>query len=80
MKQMITRLDDELHARLRSLAEGLTVRGFHIERCHARFLPYTMMGGPQHPLWMVAAYVRLPFLWRLRGEQFLVVARKPGHT
>jgi len=63
-----------------SLAEGLTVRGFQIDRCHARFLPYTMVGGPQYPLWMVAAYVRFPFLWRLRGQQFLVVARKPGRA
>jgi len=61
-----------------SLSEGLVVRGFQIERCHARFLPYTMAGGPQFPLWMVAAYARLPLLWRFRGKQFLVVARKPG--
>ncbi len=63
-----------------SLAEGLTARGFEIERCHPRFLPYTMVGGPQYPLWMVAAYIRLPFLWRLRGQQFLIVARKPRQT
>jgi SAM-dependent methyltransferase len=60
-----------------SLTEGLTARGFQIERCHARFLPYTMVGGPQYPLWILAAYLRLPFLWRFRGQQFLVIARKP---
>jgi len=62
----------------KSLSEGLAARGFQIERCHGRFLPYTMAGGPQFPLWMVAAYVRLPLLWRFCGKQFLVVARKPG--
>ena len=61
----------------RSLSEGLSVRGFEIELCRARFLPYTMVGGPQHPLWMVATYLRLPFLWQVFGRQFLVVGRKP---
>jgi SAM-dependent methyltransferase len=61
-----------------SLGEGLVARGFAIERCEARFLPYTMSGRAQAPLWLVAAYVRLPLVWRWRGEQFLVVARKPA--
>jgi SAM-dependent methyltransferase len=61
----------------KSLSEGLATRGFQVERCHGRFLPYTMAGGPQFPLWMVAAYVRIPLLWRFCGKQFLVVARKP---
>jgi SAM-dependent methyltransferase len=60
-----------------SLAEGLTIRGFAIERCDARFLPYTMVGGPEYPLWMLSVYLRFRLLWRLKGEQFLVVARKP---
>ncbi len=60
-----------------SLSEGLVVRGFEIEECQGRFLPYTMVGARQYPLWCVAAYLRVPFLWRWKGEQFLVVARKP---
>jgi len=60
-----------------SLAEGLTVRGFVIDRCEARFLPYTMVGGPKYPLWMLSVYLSFPILWRLKGEQFLLVARKP---
>jgi SAM-dependent methyltransferase len=60
-----------------SLSEGLTSRGFAIELCHAQFLPYTMVGGPRYPLWMISLYLKLPFLWRWRGEQFLVIARKP---
>lgn len=61
-----------------SLSEGLTVRGFEIETCLARFLPYTMVGARQYPLWCVALYLRLPWVWRWKGEQFLVVARKPA--
>jgi len=60
-----------------SLTEGLRTRGFTIESCRSRFLPYTMVGGRQFPLWMVKIYVRFPLLWRIAGQQFLVVARKP---
>src|SRR5215468_10377422 len=59
-----------------SLSEGLRVRGFEIERCHPRFLPYTMISGPKYPLWMLALYLKFPLLWQLRGEQFLIVAHK----
>ena len=61
-----------------SLSEGLTVRGFEIETCLARFLPYTMVGARQYPLWCVALYLQLPWVWRWKGEQFLVIARKPA--
>ena len=71
-------LEDEWPVAMTSLSEGLVVRGFEIERCHARFLPYTMVGARQYPVWCVAAYLRVPLLWRWKGEQFLVVARKPA--
>jgi SAM-dependent methyltransferase len=60
-----------------SLSEGLVMRGFVIERCCGRFLPYTMSQRPQYPLWMLSLYLRLPLLWPLGGAQFLVIARKP---
>jgi SAM-dependent methyltransferase len=60
-----------------SLSEGLVARGFRIEICHPRFLPYTMVGSPQYPLWMLKVYLDQPLLWRLAGKQFLIVARKP---
>jgi SAM-dependent methyltransferase len=69
-------LDHQLPLTEASLSEGLLARGFEIERCYARFLPYTMVGGPQYPDWIIAAYLRLPCLWWLRGSQFLVIARK----
>lgn len=60
-----------------SLAEGLTIRGFEMERCESQFLPYTIIGGPEYPLWMLALYLKMKLFWRLKGEQFLLVARKP---
>ena len=59
-----------------SLSEALKTRGFEITRCEPRFLPYTMAKGPQYPMWMLGLYLRLPLLWRVKGQQFLVVARK----
>jgi SAM-dependent methyltransferase len=61
-----------------SLSEGLSVRGFVVDRCCPRFLPYTMVGARQYPLWCIRAYLNLPWLWRWKGEQFLVIARKPA--
>lgn len=61
-----------------SLAEGLVTHGFQIERCYPKFLPYTIVGGPEYPLWILKVYLQFKFLWRLGGKQFLVVARKPN--
>jgi SAM-dependent methyltransferase len=61
----------------KSLAEGLSNRGFIIEECVGRFLPYTMSDGRQYPIWLLRTYLAMPFTWRLFGKQFLVVARKP---
>jgi len=59
-----------------SLSEGLRANGFSIDLCVGRFLPYTMASERQYPLFFVKFYLALPFLWRLFGRQFLVVARK----
>jgi SAM-dependent methyltransferase len=61
-----------------SLCEALAMRGFEIEQCVDRFLPYTTQGAlPTHPA-LVRAYLSAPFLWRFMGKQFFIVARKPG--
>jgi SAM-dependent methyltransferase len=60
----------------KSLTELLISRRYRIERSIPRFLPYTMAGGPEYPLGLVRLYLRLPWLWPLRGRQFLVVATK----
>ena len=58
-----------------SLSEVLRLQGFAIERCVPRFLPFTMSGRRSRPLWLVRAYLRMPWVWWLFGRQFLVVAR-----
>ncbi len=59
-----------------SLAEALANRRFAITSCIARFLPYTMAGGPRYPLFCLRLYLRFSPLWRIFGRQFLVVAQK----
>ena len=60
----------------RSMIEVLTLTGFAIERVEPRFLPYSMSQGFTPPIGLVTLYIRLPFLWRILGKQFLLVARK----
>ncbi|MBV9557341.1 MAG: class I SAM-dependent methyltransferase [Pseudolabrys sp.] len=61
-----------------SLEEGLVQADYEIERLVARFLPYTTRSRvPQHASF-VAFYLAVPFVWRILGKQFLVVARKPA--
>ena len=60
----------------KSLAEALSISGFTVQNAIARFLPYTMVGGCRYPLFLLRLYLQLPFLWWIRGRQFLVVARR----
>jgi len=60
-----------------SIAECLNLRGFCVDEKIDRFLPYTMSGGKQPPLIALSIYLRLPFVWKFFGKQFLVVAQKP---
>lgn len=62
----------------KSLVEALVTRGFEIARVEDRFLPYTMAGTRELPLFFLRAYLRLKPAWKLFGRQFLVVGRKPG--
>jgi SAM-dependent methyltransferase len=61
----------------RSLAEGLRARGFNVDECYDRFLPYTMVGAPQYSPELLRWYLRLRPAWRLFGRQFLVVTSRP---
>ena len=59
-----------------SLAEGLAIHGFAIDRVIDRFLPYTTKSSlPSHP-WLISLYLKMPFAWPLFGKQFFVVAQK----
>ena len=61
-----------------SLSEALSSCHFNIEKRVARFLPYTMSHGRQHPIWVLRLYLAMQFLWPIFGKQFLVVAQKPS--
>ena len=60
-----------------SLKEALVNRHFAIDMCLDRFLPYTMSDGRSYPTVLLRAYLRLPFVWKWFGKQFLVVGVKP---
>ena len=69
-------VDHRLALSEQSLAKILVSQGFGIQKCIARFLPFTMSEGLQYPTFFVAAYLRLPLAWRIFGKQFLVIGRK----
>lgn len=59
-----------------SLGEALELKGFRVEKCIDRFLPYTTQGAlPTHPV-LVRLYLKVPFAWRIFGKQFFIVATK----
>ena len=60
----------------RSLAELLALKGFEIRLQVPRFLPYSMSTGVTPPLFLVAWYLKLPFVWPWFGKQFVVVGKK----
>ena len=59
-----------------ALKEALMSRNFAVDTCIGRFLPYTMATGPQYPVALLKAYLRLPLLWRIFGKHFLVVGTR----
>ncbi|MDX2347069.1 MAG: class I SAM-dependent methyltransferase [Legionella sp.] len=63
-----------------SLCEALQLKGFNIELCIDRFLPFTTQGAlPTHPF-LVWFYLKMPFIWRILGKQFFIVAQKPASS
>jgi SAM-dependent methyltransferase len=63
-----------------SLVEGLSSRGFKIDKCFSKFLPYTMVKSREYPKLLLKLYLKFPIAWRIFGKQFLVIARKPALT
>jgi SAM-dependent methyltransferase len=59
-----------------SLKEAFEAAGLQIESVRGRFLPYTMVNAPAYPPTFLRIYLALPFVWRILGKQFLVIARK----
>lgn len=60
----------------KSLAEAFSITGFTVKSAIDRFLPYTMVGGPRYPLFLLRLYLKMPFLWWIKGRQFLVIAER----
>jgi SAM-dependent methyltransferase len=60
----------------KSVVEALQLVGFAPEVVLPKTLPFTFRSRlPRWP-WLVRAYLRLPWLWRVFGAQFFVVAKK----
>lgn len=59
-----------------SLQEVLELTGFRMREVVGRFLPYTIVNAPQFPPQLVMLYLKLRWLWRWFGRQFLLVAEK----
>ena len=60
-----------------SLGEAMEVEGYRLDVVLSRFLPFTMVEAPEYPMFFVKLYIALPWLWRVKGKQFLVIASKP---
>lgn len=59
-----------------SLKEAFEIAGLSPEYFLDGFLPYTMVNAPKYPVFLLRIYLRLPFLWKWFGRQFLVIAAK----
>jgi SAM-dependent methyltransferase len=60
-----------------STREAFLKNGYRIERIIPRFVPFsTKSAYPKHPL-LVLLYLKLPWIWRLLGKQFVILAHRP---
>ena len=59
-----------------SLIELLQMHDFRIVHSFSKFLPYNMVRVKKRPLFLVSLYLSIPFLWKLFGKQFLIIAKK----
>jgi SAM-dependent methyltransferase len=61
----------------RSVVEAMEIAGFSRRRVVDRFVPYTMSESERSaPAFLVDLYLRMPFVWRFFGKQFLVFMQK----
>ena len=59
-----------------SMRELLEIHKFKVLTSVPCFLPYNMVRTKRRPLFLVHLYLMFPFIWRLYGKQFLIVAEK----
>ena len=73
--------DHHLSLTDRSLAEGLNMAGFVVDRVIPRFMPYTVKDSPiKVRRGLVRLYLKVPLIWRVLGGQMFVLAHKPPAT
>jgi SAM-dependent methyltransferase len=70
--------DHHIYLTETSLGEALEVEGYVIDKIVPRFLPFTMVDAPEYPMIFVRLYAALPWLWWVKGRQFLLIAHKPA--
>lgn len=59
-----------------SMRELLEIHKLKVLTSITHFLPYNMVRTKRRPLFFVHLYLMFPFIWRLFGKQFLIVAQK----
>lgn len=60
-----------------SMKEALSLCNFATTICIPRFLPYSTKNRlPKSPIF-IQLYLAIPFVWRMIGKQFLILAKKP---
>ncbi len=60
-----------------SAQEGFEKNGYAVEVLIPRFVPFsTKSSYPKSPA-LVWLYLKMPWVWRVLGKQFVIVARKP---
>lgn len=78
MKEYHDFFDHRLIFNHRSMAEGIGMSGFRVDRVTPQFLPYSSKGKLPTAPWLVAAYLAIPLAWRVLGAQMLIVATRPS--
>lgn len=59
-----------------TMQEALEMTGFNIKIIKAKFLPFSTKSKlPKHPIF-IKVYLAFPFVWRILGKQFFMLARK----
>jgi SAM-dependent methyltransferase len=61
----------------RSLAELMRLEKLTVKTVVPRFLPYTLIGSPEYPIFLLRIYLSAKCLWWIKGRQFLVIACRP---
>jgi 2-polyprenyl-3-methyl-5-hydroxy-6-metoxy-1,4-benzoquinol methylase len=63
-----------------AVEEHIYAAGFEIAEVIPRFLPHSFSGRLPSSARLARLYLRLPIVWRLLGEQFLILGRRPFIT